>query len=238
MLYLSYNQKKTHSIHYLLSVFLLLTCIAGCFDTVRPSAGVAGEIIGCVEEETGLICAVRYPLEATQEVPPVAEGVYLCTIADVEDVYDGDTITDVHILVSAVDFSSIEQLGEVFPNIVLKENGIYVQNSIRITGIDTPEIRVSTKKADGTPRSDVSRANEKKAAIAARDAVRRLFEDNGLLFTISEVEHDKFGRVLGVVTVGDVNVAEYLIEKGHALPYDGGTKEELDWDNLDEGLVF
>lgn len=225
-------------IQRLFCLFLILLCMSGCFNTARPTAGVTGEIIGCIEEDTGLICAVRYSSETTQEIPPVAEGTYLCTIADVENVYDGDTITDVQILVSAADLSAVEKLGEVFPNIVLKENGIYVENSIRIAGIDTPEIRVSTKKADGTPRSDASRANEKKAAIAARDAVRQLFEDNGLLFSISEVGHDKFGRVLGVVTVGGVNVAEYLIENGHALRYDGGTREELDWDTLDEGLVF
>lgn len=220
-------------------VFMLLTCISGCFNTAsRPTAGVAGEIIGCVEEDTGLICATRYPLASIEEQPDVAEGTYLCRIPDVKEVYDGDTITDVQILVSAIDLSSVEQLGEVFPNIVLKENGIYTENSIRIAGIDTPEIRPSTKKADGTPRSDASRANEKKAAIAARDAVRELLEANGLLFSLSEVSHDKFGRVLGVVTVGGINVAEYLIKNGHALEYDGGTRQELDWDTLDAGLVF
>lgn len=57
------------------------------------------------------------------------------------------------------------------------------------------------------------------------------------LFSLSEVSHDKFGRVLGVVTVGGINIAEYLIDNGLALPYDGGQRKELDWEILDEGFM-
>ena len=112
-------------------------------------------------------------------------GVYPCTIADIEQVYDGDTISRVRILVQRVDLSTLERLGEVFPNVVLDGDGVYVQNGIRIAKIDTPEMRPSTKKRDGTVRSEVSRENERKAARAnARDAVRTLLEGNDLAFTI------------------------------------------------------
>lgn len=220
-----------------LCFFLILFSVSGCIEfSPRPNAGVAGEIIGCVEMETELLCATRYPLNT--EITDAEKGDYLCTIADIESVYDGDTITDAQILVSQIDLSAVERLGEVFPEIVLKADGIYVVDSIRITGIDTPEIRPSTKKSDGTPRSERSRENEKKAALAARDAVRKLIADNNLLFSISDVGHDKFGRVLAQVYAGDTNIAEYLIENGHAVRYDGGTRQELDWDTLDQGLVF
>ena len=64
-----------------------------------------------------------------------------------------------------------------------------------------------------------------------------LLEKRGWTFTLTDSGIDKFGRVLGTVFVGDVNVGEYLIENRHALPYDGGTKVELDWDVLDQGFV-
>ncbi len=37
--------------------------------------------------------------------------------------------------------------------------------------------------------------------------------------------------------VDGVDVTEYLIERGHALPYDGGRKAELDWEELNKGLM-
>ena len=225
---------------YILLLITTLLTLSGCFETdLRPEPNTAGEIVGCVTDEGGLFCLTHYALADTQHTPLATdEGVYLCSIDDIEQVYDGDTITDVQILVSAVNLSTVNQLGEVFPNIVLKANGIYVENGIRIAGIDTPEMRVSTKNSDGTLRSDASRANEKKAAIAARDAVRRLLADNGMRFTIRNTEHDKFGRVLGTVYAGDVNIGEYLIENRLALEYDGGTKAEPDWDRLDQGLMW
>ena len=217
-----------------------LLALAGCFDTdARPAPNTAGEVLGCVTDEGDLFCVTRYA-HAETELPPIPTeaGVYLASIADIEQVYDGDTLTDVQILVAPIEMSTVEQLGEIFPNLVLKNNGIYVENGVRIAGIDTPEMRVSTKKADGTPRSAASRANEKKAAIAARDAVRRLIEANGMQFVITDTEHDKFGRVLGTVYAGEVNIGEYLIANRLALRYDGGTKAEPDWDTLDQGLMW
>ena len=224
-------------IKYTFIVISLLLCLAGCFDyDARPEPNAMGNILGCQVHETGHVCAVHYTPVTEQPKPETQQ--YQCAIADIEQVYDGDTITDVQILVAAVNLETAAELGEVFPNIVLKQDGVYVQNGIRITGIDTPEIRPSTKKSDGTRRSDASRANEKKAAIAARDAVRDLLLANELRFTITDVEHDKFGRVLGKVFIGTVDVGEYLIANRLALRYDGGTRLELDWDKLDQGLMW
>jgi len=116
-------------------------------------------------ENGDLYYLTRYSSDATNR--SLAEGVYRCAIADASDVYEGNTISNVQILVSAVDIRLVEQLGEVFPNIVLKASGIYVENGVRITGIDTPEIRLSKRKRDGTPRSEQSCANEKETALSA-----------------------------------------------------------------------
>ena len=143
----------------------LLLCLAGCFDyDARPEPNAVGNILGCQVHDTGHVCAVHYtPVAETQPVPWTQQ--YQCAIADIEQVYDGDTITDVQIFVAAVNLETAAELGEVFPNIVLKRDGVYVQNGIRIAEIDTPEIQPSTKKNDGTRRSDASRANEKKQRL-------------------------------------------------------------------------
>lgn len=214
---------------YLLCLCLLLS---GCFySDILPPDSTSAEHIGCQSHNGDLFCLTRYAGQGrfVAETEPTTPTTYDCTIETISQVYDGDTITNAFIAVADIPFPVFSPTGEVFPNIVLTDSGVYVQNGIRIAGIDTPEIRTSKKLRDGTPRTQTSRDNEKKAAIAARNVVRKLVGDNGLRFTIGNVEMDKFGRVLGEVYVGDVNVGEYLIENGHALEYHGGTRVE--WDN-------
>lgn len=225
-----------------LTFLLLLILLCGCFSTdIQPPPNAVSQLIGCESHNGDLYCLTRYEgqgqfVAASDAVS--APATYDCTIDDITQVYDGDTITNAFIRVAETPFPVFDPTGEVFPNIVLTDAGVHVQNGVRIAGIDTPEIRPSTKKRDGTPRSDASRANEKKAAINARDAVRRLVADNSLAFRIKNVSMDKFGRVLADIFVGDVNVGEYLIENKHALAYDGGTRKELDWDSLDNGFMW
>ena len=146
-------------------ILTLFIALSGCFDyEARPEPSAVGNILGCQAHEAGHVCVVHYSrIAETQPVPGTQQ--YECAIADIEQVYDGDTITDVRILVAAVNLEVAAELGEVFPNIVLKRDGVYVQNRIRITGIDTAEIRPSLTKSDGTRRSAVSRANEKKQRL-------------------------------------------------------------------------
>ena len=219
------------------TLYLLLIALTGCFDyEVQPPDSVVGESLGCLSQDGDLLCLTRYKgygVDAqTLSSVPVADRVYPCAIDDASHVYDGDTISRVRILILKPTLIIVSELGEVFPNVVVTDGGIYIQNGVRIAGIDTPELRPSKKHADGTPRSEKSRANEKGAAIVARDAVRDLLSANDFRFTIADVDMDKYGRVLATVFVGDVNVGEYLIENNLAVRYDGGTKTIIDWDNL------
>ena len=220
-----------------LCLLLLLIALTGCFDyETQPPDSVVGESLGCLSQDGDLLCLTRYTgygnLNAqTLSSVPVADRVYPCAIDDASHVYDGDTISRVRILILKPTLIIVSQLGEVFPNVVVTDGGIYIENGVRIAGIDTPELRPSKKHADGTPRSEKSRTNEKNAAIVARDAVRDLLSANDFRFTIADVDMDKYGRVLATVFVGDVNVGEYLIEKSLAARYDGGTKTIIGWDN-------
>jgi len=152
---------------------------------------------------------------------------YNCQIVSEKQVYDGDTLKDVSVKV--FDFSD-NQYGEVWAGVFVKPDGVYVQTDIRINGIDTPEKRVSTKNPDGSPRSVKSRERERRAASASRQALVDLLEANDYQITLSNPIHGKYaGRTVADCTIGGVNVAEYLIEMGHAKPYRGQTKPDWNW---------
>jgi micrococcal nuclease len=89
---------------------------------------------------------------------------------------------------------------------------------IRLIGIDTPEIKSKN-------------ANEKNAAIIARDFLKGQILDK--IIIIECLDFDKYGRLLGELYIegNETSLSKQLIEKGYAKAYDGGTKEgftELD----------
>ena len=67
-------------------------------------------------------------------------------------------------------------------------------------------------------------ADEKRAAIAARDALRAAIL--GELVTLTVYSFDKYGRLLASVAhdrKGDMS--NWMLEAGHARLYDGGKRE-------------
>lgn len=105
--------------------------------------------------------------------------------AEVVSIYDGDTLT-----VQANPWPSV-----------------YIRTSVRILGVDAPEIRGKCEA-------------EKAAAIAARDRLAGLVA--GKTVSLVNVEPDKYGgRVDAMVLVDGSNVADTLIAEGHGRPYHG-----------------
>lgn len=126
---------------------------------------------------------------------------FLCTIDSEKQVYDGDTIKDVKLEIS----------------IPALEIGFWVKRDIRISGIDTPEMR--PRKAGRTKESLV---REKQAAQEARHALIHALRLNNFKFEAHNVRYGKYaGRIIATVLVGDKNIAQHLIKLGHALPYRG-----------------
>ena len=155
------------------------------------------------------------------------EKIYHSQLVSIHQVYDGDTLKDVRVKV--FDFGSTE-FGEVWAGVYVAQDGVYVKTDIRVNGIDTPEKRVSTKNADGSKRSEASRTRERQAAYASRQALVDLLKSNNLRVQLSNPIHGKYaGRTVADVSVGGVDVAEFLIKAGHAKPYAGGTKPDWGW---------
>ena len=104
--------------------------------------------------------------------------------------------------------------------------GISLNNErVRIMGIDTPESRT---------RDLV----EKKFGLAAKKRITELLSETNLVLK-TQVARDgedmkgKFGRILGDFSVyyapqdRTMPVTEIMMLEGHAVPYMGGSKEEL-----------
>lgn len=86
--------------------------------------------------------------------------------------------------------------------------------SVRLNGIDCAEIKGSTEE-------------EKQCAIRARTELDRLIMNKTVV--LKNVKNEKYGRLLADVFVGDIHVNKYMIDKGLAIEYDGGTKTKKSW---------
>lgn len=82
--------------------------------------------------------------------------------------------------------------------------------AVRIRGIDTPELN--------DEREDI-----RKISIQAKEELERLLY-SGEKVVLYDLGRDKYFRLLASVKVGDIDIAEYMIEQGLAKEYDGGKK--------------
>lgn len=112
------------------------------------------------------------------------------TISEVTSIYDGDTFrADI----------------EGYPPIVGK--GM----SIRINGIDTPELRGQCDK------------EKQLARLAKQFTVEHLRAAKNI--TLKNIKRGKYFRLIADVYVDGINLGELLINKSHAVKYYGGTKK-------------
>jgi len=84
--------------------------------------------------------------------------------------------------------------------------------SVRVLGIDTPEIKGKCEK-------------EKELALIGRQTANQLFRAADVI-EFKDLKWDKYGgRVLSNVYLDGKLYSDILIEKGLARPYDGGAKK-------------
>lgn len=104
--------------------------------------------------------------------------------------------------------------------------GVWLRNErVRIMGIDTPESRTSDKV-------------EKLFGLAAKNRVKKMLEKNIVLKTFAAKDGEdmkgKFGRILGdfyIESEGKL-LTEVMIEEGHAVPYHGQSKDDIQEQHL------
>ncbi|MBY0386286.1 thermonuclease family protein [bacterium] len=87
--------------------------------------------------------------------------------------------------------------------------------SVRVNGLDTPEIRGK-------------QPCEKQAARAAKKLIENLLK-NAKVIHIENPSRDKYFRILGDVTVDGKSLAQILLKNKLAYEYSGQAKHKIDW---------
>ena len=116
-------------------------------------------------------------------IPPITSG-------KVIKVYDGDTIT-------------------IIQSIPGSDDSEMYKFSIRLNGIDTPEIKTKNQE------------EKQIAKIAQQTLYDKIFNKNVIL---KNVKLEKYGRLLFDVYYDNQHLNKWLLDLNLAVPYDGGTK--------------
>ena len=89
---------------------------------------------------------------------------------------------------------------------------------VRLSGIDTPESRINTKRYP-------ERAKEKLMGKAAKVRLAELCKGS---FKVKSLGKGKYGRILGIPYTEDgKDICQILINEGHAVQYHGGKKVKV-----------
>ena len=115
----------------------------------------------------------------------------------IERVLDGDTV-DIDI--------------DVGFGIVLKSR------RVRIAGIDAPETRTRNLVEKQFGLASKKRAEELLPVGSTQILLTELDRDGDVL-------HGKFGRILADFKIGETCFTEIMLKEGHAVPYDGASRE-------------
>jgi len=93
--------------------------------------------------------------------------------------------------------------------IAFRLSGKIFRTQVRLIGIDTPEIKGSSNL-------------EKVKAIEVRDALTAKIMNK--MVKLEKCGTEKYGRLLAEIWFDGENVNQWMLDKGYAVPYDGGTK--------------
>lgn len=159
-----------------------------CNDTFNIPNQIPHTILYNNMSETDYLANIEYN-DTQPFVFPIKYG-------KVIKVYDGDTIT----------------IAAKLPN----TDGPIYRFSVRLDGIDTPEIKGKTEA-------------EKDLAKHVRDVLHeKIF---GKIVELRNVSNEKYGRILADVYLGELNINQWLVSENFAVIYDGGKKQRpSSWD--------
>ena len=93
----------------------------------------------------------------------------------------------------------------------------FVKFKIRMLGYDSPEMK---------PRLNIpDRDQIKENAIAAKEALILKTKNEKIILECGD--WDKYGRLLGTLYNGNLNINEWMIESGYGYRYNGGKKRTI-----------
>lgn len=102
--------------------------------------------------------------------------------------------------------------------VVFKTGGGFYKYTVRMDGYDSPELRTEN-------------VEEKKWGLKSRDYLASMVLDK--IVTVVCKNYDKYGRILAVIKIGNIDVNADMLKNGHCRKYDGGRKEEWDFSKFE-----
>jgi micrococcal nuclease len=112
-------------------------------------------------------------------------------------------------IVSVIDGDTVDVDIDLGFDVILRKQ------RVRLLGVDTPESRTRD-------------LNEKKFGYLAKAVVEKFCPVGSRLLVETVLDgKGKFGRLLGIIHSGTVNVNQYLIDNHYAVPYYGQNKDEI-----------
>ncbi len=131
-------------------------------------------------------------------------------ISEIHAEYYKDEIKDFTII-KVIDGANSPQKCDTFIINIANVPDVFGNNiAVRIRGIDTPEL-------------NDKREEIRKISIQAKEELERLLY-SGNKIILYDLGRDKYFRLLASVKVGNIDVAEYMINRGLAKSYNGGAK--------------
>jgi endonuclease YncB( thermonuclease family) len=118
------------------------------------------------------------------------------------DVYDGDTCTA-----------------------IIRTNHGLQKHKIRMLGYDSPEMK--PLKIAKNRDKEILAAKEAKEKLISKISNNKDLSLNTKMIKIECYDWDKYGRLLGVLKVKNLNVNQWMIDNNYGYPYDGGTKKKF-----------
>jgi endonuclease YncB( thermonuclease family) len=128
-------------------------------------------------------------------------------------------------------------------------NDELVKYTIRLKGVDSPEIRppskdkyrhyqiIAAKKSRNRLIQLSTDCNLEIESELSKSKIQKLINDNKKIIKIKCEEFDKYGRLLGSLYNNDYelcnnteSINKQLIKEGYAYEYDGGTKTKFNYD--------
>ena len=157
---------------------------------------------------------------------------------DISQIYDGDTIERVVIILIPAEQLNRDNLdlfdvnkSAIWPGLSMTAEGLTYEFNLRIDGIDAPEMKPEHHYRDGTPRTPESIEEEKALALKAKDALIALIQKSGNEIYLSNPKEGKYARrMVCTCEVKDgnkyIDVGKVLVNEKLAKPYEGGTKSQ------------
>lgn len=136
--------------------------------------------------------------------------------------------------------------------VVFELNGELVKYTVRLKGLDTPEIRpklnvpnreyeiLAAKQARNRLIQLSTSCNIEIESDLSKKKIQKLIDENKKIIKIKCHSFDKYGRLLGTLIdchyenkfgsneSNELNLNNILIDEGYAYSYDGGTKQKFD----------